>query len=85
MNKKIIILITMVILAYTVIGIVLYDLCRLQVMTVDDYSLDGKWCIDHNITEGTYFCTENNGYKKGDKILVLYNIDDLFSFNIISW
>jgi len=84
MNKKIIILITMVIIAYTLCTMVAYDIVDMKVMTVDDYSLDGKWCIDHN--QGYYFCTQNDkGYKKGDKILVLYNIDDEFQFNILSW
>lgn len=89
MNKKIIILVTMVILAYTLIGIVLYDLCSVQVVTVDAYSVDNEWVIDNiNLPDGgtRYFCTMNDkGYKVGDKILVLHNKDELFQLNIISW
>jgi hypothetical protein len=74
----------MVILAYMVVCVIAYNLVDIKVMTVDDYSLDGKWCIDHN--QGYYFCTpNNNNYKKGNKILVIYNQDELFQFNILSW
>lgn len=84
MNKKIIILITMVILAYMVACVIAYNLVDIQVMTVDEYSLDGKWCIDNDGNKS--FCTPNDkDYKKGDKILVIYNIDDLFHFSILSW
>lgn len=54
-----------------------------NIITVDDYAEGGKYCI-HN-KKGYMFFIENNGYNIGDTILVLYNIDDLFSFNLVSW
>jgi hypothetical protein len=74
----------MVILAYMVACVIAYNLVDIQVMTVDEYSIDGKWCIDND--NNSSFCTpNNNNYKKGNKILVLYNKDELFQLNILSW
>jgi len=85
MNKKLIIIFTaLVILSYTIASLTVYEVIGFKVVTVDDYSLDNKWCIDVIETydnngnyDGTeYFCIENKGYTKDDKVLVVFLKED---------
>lgn len=86
MNKKIIILIALVLLTAS---IALYGNISIRLVEVDTYDLNGQWCIDNttiydnegNYKETRYFCFNNKGYNKGDKIILVYQIDDCNNHN----
>jgi len=85
---KIISIILVILVILVVCGVMVYleqdGIIKFEIMEVDGYSADGKWCMDNDGNKT--FCTPNDkNYKKGDLIFVLYNIDDLFHFNILSW
>jgi len=90
MNKKlIIILITIVILSYTISCLVIYGIAGIKIITVEDYSLGYKMIIDNtkvydsqgNYKYTQYFCIKNQNYNVGDKVLVIYHIEDEFNIN----